>query len=127
MVHDEIAQQLIDAATPLLRENMTLSREDFTAATVAAAIRTPSGNLYTGVCFDITCGIGFCAEHAAAAEMLKGGETQIEMIVAVCDEGVLAPCGRCREMMIQIDRANADTLVVLKDKVLKLSEILPYS
>ena len=76
---------------------MTLGREDFSAATVAAAIRTTQGNVYTGVCFDVSCGIGFCAEHAAAAEMIKGGETQIEMIVAVCEAGVLAPCGRCRE------------------------------
>ena len=75
-------QQLIDAARPLLR-NMTLGRPDWDAARVAAAIRTPSGKIYTGVCIHLSCGLGFCAEHAAAAEMIKGGETQIETIVAV--------------------------------------------
>ena len=77
---------------------------------------------------DFECGIGFCAEHAAVAEMLKRHESKISMVVAVNDRGeVLPPCGRCREMMWQLDPANREALVVLGgDWALPLRELLPY-
>src|SRR3954466_7987489 len=107
MTHFPQVQELIDLAVPLLGE-LRLERAGMTAATVAAAIRTKSGRVYTGVCLHVSCGIGFCAEHAAIAEMVKGRETQIDLLVAVCDAGVLAPCGRCRELMVQVDARNFD-------------------
>ena len=123
-MHSEI-QELIELARPLLGE-LALSRADMSAATVAAAIRSKSGRTYTGVCAHLSCGLGFCAEHAAVAEMLKARETQIEYIVAVCDDGVLAPCGRCRELMVQVDPRNFDTRVVLPgDRIVLLRELLP--
>ena len=61
---------LIALATPLLGE-LPLGRADMSAATVACAIRSTSGRTYTGVCIHVSCGIGFCAEHAAVAEMIK--------------------------------------------------------
>ena len=65
------AQELIQIARPLVGE-IPLGREDMSAASVAAAIRTKAGNTYTGVCIHVSCGIGFCAEHAAVAEMIQG-------------------------------------------------------
>jgi len=119
-------QELIDIARPLVR-NLTLGRSDFSAATVAAAIRTPSGNVYTGVCIHLSCGLGFCAEHAAAAEMIKAGETRIETIVAVAEDCILSPCGRCREFLIQVDPANAEANVVLEGgREVKLGDLLPH-
>jgi cytidine deaminase len=118
-------QQLIDIAKPLVRA-MILGREDFSAGTVASAIRSNSGRIYTGVCIHLSCGIGFCAEHAAAAEMIKGGETRISAIVAVADDCVLAPCGRCREFLLQIDPLNADCEVILNQgRVVRLRDLLP--
>ena len=118
-------ESLIDLATPLLGE-ITLARPDMSAATVAAAIRTQAGNTYTGVCIDVSCGMGFCAEHAAVAEMIKGRETEIALVVAVCDEGVLAPCGRCREFMMQVNPKNLDAEVVLPgDRTAPLRALLP--
>jgi cytidine deaminase len=49
--------------------------------------------------------------------------------VAVSWEGVvLPPCGRCRELMVQIDGANyTDTEVILGvSRVVKLKELLPH-
>src|ERR671919_558386 len=78
-------------------------REDFSAGSVGAAILTAKGNIYTGICIDLACGLGFCAEVAAVAEMLKARETHILAVVAVSTGGVLgAPCGRCRETMAQV-------------------------
>ena len=122
---DDALQSLIDLARPLVGE-IALGRADMSAATVACAIRSVSGRTYTGVCVHLSCGIGFCAEHAAVAEMIKGRETQIESIVAVCDDGVLAPCGRCRELMVQVDPRNFDARVGLPGgRVASLRELLP--
>ena len=98
----------------------------FTAGTVGAALRSRSGRIYTGVCFDVACGIGFCAEHAAVAEMLKSRETGVDAIVAVDANRVVAPCGRCRELLAQIDARNLQAGVVLgPDRIVPLSELLP--
>lgn len=37
------------------------------AGGVGAALLSESGRIYTGVCIDTACSMGFCAEHAAAA------------------------------------------------------------
>ena len=97
------------------------------AGAVAAALLTWDGKLYTGICMDFFCGIGFCAEHAAVAEMLKSRETKIDSILAITHEGViLPPCGRCRELLVQLDDANQTTRVYVSDsKVVTLSELLP--
>ena len=119
------AEQLIEEARNVLGE-YTLSHPDFSAASVGAALLTTKGNLYTGVNIDVACGIGFCAEHSAIAEMLKNRETQIEMIVAVNEEGILSPCGRCRELMFQINNENIYTKVYLStEKYMTLNELLP--
>jgi cytidine deaminase len=122
---DATMEELIALARPLVAE-IALGRKDMSAGTVAAAIRSKSGRTYTGVCLHVSCGIGFCAEHAAVAEMIKGGDTEIEAIVAVCDDGVLAPCGRCRELMVQVNPANFQARVALPGgRTALLRELLP--
>ncbi|MBI5686663.1 MAG: cytidine deaminase [Verrucomicrobia bacterium] len=102
-------------------------RDEFSAGTVGAAIRTAKGNIYTGICIDLACGLGFCAEVAAVAEMLKHRETQIVAVVAVGREGVLVgPCGRCRETMAQVDRRNLRCRILLSDgRETLLQDLLP--
>jgi cytidine deaminase len=99
---------------------------DFSAGGVAAAVRGRSGRLDTGICLDLACGIGLCAEHAAVAEMLKHRESEIDAVVAVGADVILAPCGRCRELMAQINPANLDCRVVLgEDRMMLLRTLLP--
>jgi cytidine deaminase len=117
--------ELIDAAKVVLGE-FTLSNDYFRVGNVAAALLSRKGNVYTGICIDIACGIGFCAEHSAIAEMLKHRETAIDMIVAVSGDTILPPCGRCRELMFQIDHKNVDTKVILEaNEMVTLGELLP--
>jgi len=99
-----------------------------TAGTVASVIISRSGKTYTGICLDFSCSLGFCAEHAAIAEMLKAHESEIALVVAVDEHGtVLPPCGRCREMMWQLNPANKDALVILSlDRALPLRDLLPF-
>ena len=122
-------QDLIDRAASVLNPTKL---KDFLLGDVGCALETEAGNVYLGVCMDISSGIGFCAEHSAIAAMVTAGEFKIKRIVAVWrDETglhVLSPCGRCREFMRQIDESNIhETDVIMDvDKVLKLSELLPY-
>lgn len=94
---------------------------------VGCALLSDKGNLYLGVCMDVSCGIGFCAEHAAIAAMVTNGEQKIKKIVAVLEDGkVIPPCGRCREFINQIHEQNKNTEVIIgKNKVVKLKELLP--
>jgi cytidine deaminase len=103
-----------------------LSKPDFVVAAVGAALRTASGAIYTGISVDVACGIGFCAEHAAVAEMLKHRETEIAAIVAVNKHGILPPCGRCRELILQLTPKNGNTQVVLPGgRTAALEALLP--
>jgi len=100
--------------------------EDFSAGSVGAALLSAGNNVYTGICIDVGCGLGFCAEHSAIAEMLKDRETKIDAIVAVGGNGIMPPCGRCRELMAQINAENLDCKVILgEDRVVSLRTLLP--
>lgn len=100
--------------------------ENVEAGGVAAALITDKGNIYRGVCIDTACSMGFCAEHAAVAAMLTAGEGRVEAIVAVgYDQKVMSPCGRCRELLMQL--GNPDTQVFLSpDTAVSVKELLPY-
>lgn len=98
------------------------------AGGVGAALETDSGKVYTGVCIDTSSGMGFCAEHAAAAAMITAGENRVVRMVAVGSDGcVLPPCGRCREFIRQLHLDNLDCEVMVKEgTILPLKDLLPY-
>jgi cytidine deaminase len=115
---------LIEAARAV-QEELKL-RDKFSAGDVGAAVLTANGNTYTGVCIDLACGLGFCAEVAAIAEMLKNRESQLAAVVAVSGSKILPPCGRCRETMAQLDVRNLSCRVILSEKRdVSLRELLP--
>jgi len=118
--------QLIEKARSVARPR-ELSSES-TCGDVGCALVTDKGTSFVGVCIDCACGIGFCAEHSAIAAMVTAGESRISRIVAVTHDGkILPPCGRCREFMVQVNRANLKTEVILhRDRSCKLEELLPY-
>lgn len=124
-------EELIRSAASVLKPHTTADGRLF--GDVGATLLTDEGNAYSGVCIDTGSGTGFCAEHSAIAAMVTAGEYKIARIVAVWRDGrdgrlyILPPCGRCRQFIRQIDEANLETDVVLgKDKLLKLKELLPY-
>lgn len=97
------------------------------AGGVGSALLTGGGAIHVGVCLDAPCGLGFCAEQAAIAGMITAGESRIVTIVAVDRDGrLLPPCGRCRELIWQVDPGNADARILLPgDGVKPLRELLP--
>ena len=97
------------------------------AGTVGAALLTANNNVYTGICLDYVCSLGFCAEHAAVAEMLKHRETKILKIVAVNEEKILPPCGRCRELILLTNLSNRNTEIIISElQTIRLSNLLLF-
>jgi cytidine deaminase len=126
MSDDELAAYAAEVLNP-----RRLSR-NAGAGGVAAAILTADGNVYRGVCIDATSGMGFCAEHSAAAAMITAGEALIERVVVVwADERGrvwrVPPCGRCREFLNQLDERNIEASVLLEGGRVSLDALLPHS
>ena len=101
---------------------------DAEAGGVGAALLTESGAVYTGVCIDTACSMGFCAEHAAAAAMVTAGENRVLKMIAVgWDGGIMPPCGRCREFISQLHDDNLDCeFMVGEGVIVTLGELLPF-
>ena len=98
--------------------------------TVGCAIRTRSGKVYCGVNCD---GIhGSCAEYVTMGMAVSAGEREFDTIVAVHEKhlnGVISPCGNCRQMLYQY---CPDILVIVNDeegKLVKVSarDLLPFA
>ncbi|MBA4496101.1 cytidine deaminase family protein [Paenactinomyces guangxiensis] len=98
------------------------------AGGVGAAILSESGNVYTGVCIDTACSMGFCAEHSAAAAMVAQGESRVLKMIAVGGKGnIIPPCGRCREFISQIHNDNLETEVMVDEGVIvTIKQLMPY-
>lgn len=118
-------KELINKAREITKLNQL--SDEAVAGEVGSALITDKGNLYIGVSISAACGVGFCAEHNAIGSMLTNEESRIEKIVAVGGGGeVVTPCGRCREIIYQVNYSNMETDVILdEDNVKKLKELLP--
>lgn len=92
-------EKLIDIA--LIKINNNFDNEKYNH-TVGAAIRCKNGNIYSGVNCD---GIhGSCAEYITMGIAKSAGEHEFDTIVAVHNNypnKVIAPCGNCRQMLIE--------------------------
>lgn len=104
-----------------------LSKSSY-AGSVAAAVLSESGKVYTGVCIDTPSSMGFCAEHAAIATMITAGENRIMKLISVYKDGtIIPPCGRCREFISQIhDENHKCEIMVRKDTTVTLYDLLPF-
>ncbi len=100
------------------------------AGGVAAAVMSSSGKIYTGVCVDTCCSLGICAERNAVFNMLTHGEQEIEKVLVVMGNGKNgAPCGACRELMVQLMPERYGEIQIMmdyeQDRVVTLGELTP--
>ncbi len=120
--------KLYDAAKAVWRERRI--SDYVTCGEVAAAILSDSGRIYTGVCIDSACTLGICAERNAIFNMITNGEHQIAKVLAILPDGSSgAPCGACRELMVQLMPQTYKQVEIMLDypqnKVLPLGELTP--
>ena len=125
---DKTWQEMYDAAKAVLNEKVI---SDFvTAGGVSAAVLSKSGNIYTGVCIDTASTLGLCAERNAIFNMITNGDYEIDRVLCIPPrEGKGAPCGACRELMVQLmpgKYKDIDIMIDYKnDRVMKLGELTP--
>lgn len=97
---------------------------------VAAAILSSSGKIYTGVCIDTCSTLGICAERNAIFNMITNGENTIQKVIAIMPDGKTgAPCGACRELMVQLMPDDYRDIEIMMDyeagKVVTLGTLTP--
>ena len=100
------------------------------AGEVAAAVLSASGKIYTGVCMDTCSTLGICAERNAIFNMVTNGEQEIKKVLAILPDGKNgAPCGACRELMVQLMPDRYKQIEIMLDyekgKTITLGEITP--
>ena len=125
---DAVWREMLEAARAV-RNGRQVS-EYVSCGEVAAAVRSKSGKIYTGICVDTCSTLGICAERNALFNMLTNGEHAIERVLAVMgDGGCGAPCGACRELMVQLMPDDYPDIRVLMDsrtgREMTLGELTP--
>lgn len=125
---ETIWKELYDAAKAVQQERRI--SEYVTCGEVAAAILSRSGKIYTGVCIDTCSTLGICAERNAIFNMITKGEQQIDKVIAILPDGSTgAPCGACRELMVQLMPGSYQDIEIMVDyatgRTVKLGEITP--
>lgn len=92
-------KELIQIALKTLKNNFD---DGVYHHTVGAAVRCKNSKVYSGVNCD---GIhGSCAEYITIGMAISAGEREFDTIVAVHDKVpncLVAPCGNCRQMLIE--------------------------
>lgn len=125
---EKIWTEMYDAAKAVLRERRI--SDYVTCGEVSAAILSRSGKIYTGVCVDTCSTLGICAERNAIFNMITNGEAEIEKVLAIMPDGTNgAPCGACRELMVQLMPTTYKDVEILMDyqtgRVMTLGELTP--
>lgn len=125
---DKIWHELYSAAKAV--QNARKISDYVTAGEVSAAILSSSGKIYTGICVDTCSTLGICAERNAIFNMLTNGESEIKKVLAIVPDGTTgAPCGACRELMVQLMPENYKSVEIMLDyeneKVITLGELTP--
>lgn len=99
---------------------------------VAAALRTKSKEIFTGIHTNANVGFAdICGEVAAICHALAHGHRDIETIVAVWGDGrgnyrLLSPCGRCREVISDFNERAWVIVGSLDDPYkVRMSDLLP--
>lgn len=110
-------KELYDAALQA-RENACAPYSKFK---VGAALKTVDGKIYTGCNVEsASYGLTICAERVALTKALSEGERAFACILIVADtEKVCAPCGACRQLLMDYAPELKVIMTNLKEEVLE--------
>ena len=125
---DKIWTEMYNAALEVCNERRI--SDYVTCGEVSAAVLSKSGKIYTGVCIDTCSTLGICAERNAIFNMITNGESEIDKVLAIMPDGSNgAPCGACRELMVQLMPGKYYDVEIMMDyktgKIVKLGDITP--
>jgi cytidine deaminase len=108
MLTKESGQDLVQAA----RRVRKLAYAPYSHYTVAAAVLTNTGKVFTGVNIEnASYPAGICAERVAIFKAISEGERDFTAIAVITDNGG-APCGVCRQVLAEF---GMDITVIIAD------------
>ena len=111
---EKIWTEMYEAAEAVL--NARRVSEYVTCGEVSAAVLSKSGKIYTGICIDTCSTLGICAERNAIFNMLTNGEHEIDKVLCLLPDGSSgAPCGACRELMVQLMAGKYHDIEIMLD------------
>ena len=124
-IWDELYKRAKEALNPIKLNDYVSCGE------VSAAILSKKGNIYVGVCMDTCSGLGICAERNAIFNMVTNKEYEIDKVLCVMPDGSIggAPCGACRELMVQLMPKTYKDIEFMMDyktgRTIKLGDVTP--
>ncbi|MFT3714651.1 MAG: cytidine deaminase [Gordonia sp. (in: high G+C Gram-positive bacteria)] len=104
---------------------MTRAYAPYSGFSVGAAAVSESGHIVTGCNVEnVSYGLGVCAEVSVVSAAVSSGAGRLRA-VSVCDAdgNVLTPCGRCRQVLLEI--GGDGLLIDGADHPRALAELLP--
>ena len=125
---EKIWTEMYEAAKSAL--NPRRISEYVSCGEVSAAVLSTSGKIYVGVCVDTCSTLGVCAERNAIFNMISCGDNEIDKVLCIMPDGSCgAPCGACRELMVQIMAGKYYDIEIMLDyttgRTIKLGAITP--
>lgn len=125
---DAVWTEMYEAAKAVLNPRQV--SEYVSCGEVSAAVLSKSGKIYTGVCIDTCSTLGICAERNAIFNMITNGEQEIDKVLCILPDGSNgAPCGACRELMVQLMAGRYHDIQIMLDyktgRTTTLGEITP--
>ncbi len=112
-------QELTAAERDLVNEVRGLILACSDGVNVAAAVRTVVGETFTAVNLQHETG-GACAEIVALARARGESRSPPALLVAARVDGVVTPCGRCRQVL-QDRFPTTLTVIQLDDRLVKVT------
>lgn len=119
-------QKLMDCAIKA-RENAYSPYSHFA---VGAALLCEDGTLYEGCNIEnASYGLTNCAERTAIFKAVSEGHIKFKALAVVADtEGPCAPCGACRQVMVEFKIPLIIMGNLMGDiKIVSIEELLPFS
>ncbi|MBO4950372.1 MAG: cytidine deaminase [Clostridia bacterium] len=126
---DKIWNKMYEAAKEVF--NARRISDYVTCGEVSAAVLSKSGRIYTGVCIDTCSTLGICAERNAIFNMITNGEQEIDKVICIMPDGKVggAPCGACRELMVQLMPKTYGKIEIMMDfdsgRIMKMKDLCP--
>ncbi|AOF49763.1 cytidine deaminase [Tetragenococcus halophilus] len=99
---------------------------------VGACLVTKQGNIYQGINIEnASYGLSNCAERTAIFKAVSEGERDFEhLVIAGNTLQPIAPCGACRQVMVEFFARDMPLTLVGKHgakKEMTVEQLLPYS
>lgn len=105
------------------------ARAPYSHFSVGAALLTKSGKIFVGCNVEnISLRLTICAEQAAVAAAVAGGDVDFVAIAVVADsKEPVVPCGACRQLLAEFNPALQIIASTLdrRSQTFSLSELLP--